>query len=742
MLRLNMIRMGFLLGVSLVLAAIIYFFAANWSGLDRIGKVIAAAGLVVLFYGTSLAFSKFRVMPEAHAFLSNTFLIGGCISFGVAAALLGQIYNSHADSYGLFLVWAIPALLLAWITRYHPFILLSYALIHLALWFYFFPTSLNIDYSDGKTMLIGGMFALINLILFVLAEMKRLAIAPLKFVSFIIFHISLLQLTNSFEFEDAGLVMNIPCAAAIGFGFYYFIRIRLNKMYVTLNALAASAFAVFKFVELANSYASSAFFVFGLVFVALLLTGNVLFFRYLNRLGAQPSEAGETTPDTASDDRSSDIVSKAVSTIVTVIGVIIGSISLVGLVLLVWENDNPQVVLYVLSLLFVTPMIVLNRLNPVIRYTLLTIGYIAGIVAVVWDDRLALSLLFLILSIAGWLRLQGTIPHFFTYALLNLNIGIIFSQVLETSDREYVYAILLLAILNAALYASRSRLPEGPLKTQLKTSGLFFTLLFLFWLTFFDDIFPYSYAFFNVVYFGAVTLLLFLFLRRSQAADAAISLAFWFVFIAFKYYDLLWSLLDKSVTLAVLGIVTLTVTYIIARRTGTDGENGERGSFMRQSPVLIALVVILQLAFLGYQTAKSESLLANGVSIKLEMAPLDPRSLLQGDYVLLNYVISTPPDSAAKELANRSSRSKVKVVLAPDQRGVHVFNRLYKSGEALEEGEVVINGKLSSSFSIHYGIETYFVPEGTGIETQRDARFAYIRIGAGGDALLERLAKQ
>ncbi|MBJ8191765.1 hypothetical protein JDS79_33895, partial [Bacillus cereus] len=122
---------------------------------------------------------------------------------------------------------------------------------------------------------------------------------PLQYMSFTVFHIAMLAMTNSFAFDGYGLVMNIPYIAVIALGFYIFIKVRLNKTLLTLNALALSAFAVFKFIELAEAYSSSLFFVFGLIFVALLLTGNVWFFRYLNRLGKTPPEAGITDISTS-----------------------------------------------------------------------------------------------------------------------------------------------------------------------------------------------------------------------------------------------------------------------------------------------------------------------------------------------------------------------------------------------------------------------------------------------------------
>ena len=54
----------------------------------------------------------------------------------------------------------------------------------------------------------------------------------------------------------------------------------------------------------------------------------------------------------------------------------------------------------------------------------------------------------------------------------------------------------------------------------------------------------------------------------------------------------------------------------------------------------IKLALLLLLPVLGYLNLgilSKESLKANGETILLELAPRDPRSLLQGDYMALNY---------------------------------------------------------------------------------------------------------
>ncbi|WP_379138899.1 GDYXXLXY domain-containing protein [Paenibacillus sp. sgz500958] len=741
MLRLNGARTGLILGVSLVLAAIIYFFAANWGGLDRSDKIILSAGLVLLFYATAFVFSRLRYMPTLHSFLSNVFLLGGCISFGAAVALLHQIYNSHADSYMIFLVWAVPALLLSLITRYNPLYVLTYALAHLALWLYFFPSSLTVIHNENELLIIGFIFAGINLMLFALLEMNRIQSAPLKYLSFILFHISLLTLTNSWIYETYYMWMNLLCLAFIAGGFFYFIRVRLNKPLLSLNALAASAFAVMKFIELAVRHASISFFFFGLMFVALLLAGNIWFFRILHKLGEhdQTVEDTEAAPEEHAGEHRNMMVGRVVSVIVTILGVIIGSISLIGFVILVW--DNPQYFLYVLALLFVIPMILLPRFNPVVRYTLLTIGYITGLISLVWIDNPILSILFILLSAAGWIRLEGS-P--LTYALLNLNIAVILFQVLkrlEMVEHGSTYIILLLAVLNAAIYSLHFRFPVN-LQRRVGRTALFFTQLFLFWLTFFSDIFPHSYELFNILVFAGLSLLVFTFQRKEQDFEAGLSLAFWFAFLAYKYYDIFWSLLHKSVTLALLGLIVITVSYMLARRNAAAGSHEEQGGLLGHNFILITIVILLQFGYLGVYVAQSETLLTTGTTLKLEIEPLDPRSLLQGDYVVLNYSISTPPESAAADLESYQGKRKIKVVVVPDEKGVYVFDRVFHSGDILREGEVVLNGKISGWGTIHYGIETYFVPEGTGLAVQSKARFASIRVNTHGDALLEALSEQ
>ena len=61
------------------------------------------------------------------------------------------------------------------------------------------------------------------------------------------------------------------------------------------------------------------------------------------------------------------------------------------------------------------------------------------------------------------------------------------------------------------------------------------------------------------------------------------------------------------------------------------------------------------------------------------------------------------------------------------------WNRPYQP----QPGDVLINGKMNGRGEVIYGIESFFVPEGEGIQLENEAEFAYLRVGEQGDALLQ-----
>ncbi len=135
---------------------------------------------------------------------------------------------------------------------------------------------------------------------------------------------------------------------------------------------------------------------------------------------------------------------------------------------------------------------------------------------------------------------------------------------------------------------------------------------------------------------------------------------------------------------------------------------------------LLSLVVGLQIAWVLGTVAVQETRLRTAPTVLLETAPVDPRDLLRGDYVVLNYRISTislalfqPPLRTAPPTGKA-----IYVVLEPRGQFHEAVSAALELPK-LEPGQVAIRGTVQqnwggSSIRLDYGLERYYVPEGAG----------------------------
>jgi uncharacterized membrane-anchored protein len=138
---------------------------------------------------------------------------------------------------------------------------------------------------------------------------------------------------------------------------------------------------------------------------------------------------------------------------------------------------------------------------------------------------------------------------------------------------------------------------------------------------------------------------------------------------------------------------------------------------------LLILVLALQTAWLLGTAAVQEHALASGKVILLETARVDPRDLLRGDYLILNYTISDVPTNlfvppVTKDLP---AGTDVFVALAPGTNRFYEVTRAGTNKFAPAAGEVLLRGKSewnwrngSGFVHVGYGLENYFVAEGSG----------------------------
>lgn len=709
---------GYALGCGSLLAALVYFFASNWGALDRWQKLTPLVLLVIALYGLYVYLAN---RPHRQ-FLSRLSLLSVNVAFGVSLAVVGQTYNSHADSYTLFLIWFVAAVAFAIAVRWQPFYVLAYVLGHLAYWLAFFPTIGSRDYADGLVILIVSALALLNGMIYVLSASKRLQSPVIAFLSYTVGMGIVILLSNSLAFEAYYVWFNIVFIGATVFLIRRFIR-SVNQLYLLWTGLLVSIFIVMKYVELLFHFeAAEAFFVTGLIFVGLFIWGGARWVQYVRSLAA-PEDASDKAERSGAPTR--DMIIRALTVTVIAVGTLIGTVTLIGFILLVTEFDHPEYVLSGIGLMATLVMTAARTLNPVVRYTLLAIGLCIGVGTALVADQAGLLPVYIAATAIAFYSGKSFAERavWFTATVVIAGLGL--GQQLE--DVKLTLTILTVVLPVLAWLHRFIRNPE--LGRALKMCGYYAFLLVFFALTFAGEHYAYD---------GLYALTLIACIAFAHRADESAAYRFTLVlsglFVAWKYYDTSWKLLHKSWSLALIGFVLIAATYIAERRTLT-AERAEKPAAGRSRLRFLGItaVVVAQLLVLSVQIGRSETILASGQTIYLELLPLDPRSLLQGDYVELRYTVSAPPASFTGNEPRIGS--KLRAVIDRKQGGVYEFKRLYEEGTALQPGEAVLNGKWNG-YRIEYGIESFFVPEGTGIETQLKAKYAEIRLASSGNALI------
>jgi uncharacterized membrane-anchored protein len=153
-----------------------------------------------------------------------------------------------------------------------------------------------------------------------------------------------------------------------------------------------------------------------------------------------------------------------------------------------------------------------------------------------------------------------------------------------------------------------------------------------------------------------------------------------------------------------------------------------------------AIWVGLQVAFFAAWAATEEARLGEGVgrSILVRTVPVDPRDLLRGQYLQLAYEFSSVRRFASSAEGLDYSRP-VWVVLRPEGDFYIPTERLLQARpENLDPQEVAIQGTAENPWRLLFGIEKFFVPEGTQLPNQRDITVR-LRVGNDGKPRIEQV---
>lgn len=144
--------------------------------------------------------------------------------------------------------------------------------------------------------------------------------------------------------------------------------------------------------------------------------------------------------------------------------------------------------------------------------------------------------------------------------------------------------------------------------------------------------------------------------------------------------------------------------------------------------IIILINLIILLVLFNNSILQKEELLSDGQLILLELAPVDPRSLMQGDYMRLRYAIS---DNINYDSISRRGFCVVKL----EENGIAKKVRIQENKTPINDNEFLIEYTSKEWSGINIGTESYFFQEGKA-DKYENAKYGGIKVDNQGNSLL------
>lgn len=219
--------------------------------------------------------------------------------------------------------------------------------------------------------------------------------------------------------------------------------------------------------------------------------------------------------------------------------------------------------------------------------------------------------------------------------------------------------------------------------------------------------------------------------RRPLLALSAIAVL-WIV--GTFYYWLGWPLVQKAYLLIGMGAVLALVLTATRRATGNDTTHAAQVRPMVAAG-LILLSATATSAIFGHGLWQKESIIRTGRTIYVALAPVDPRSLVQGDFMALRFAL--PTDKASTTMINDPAHRPIAIAKV-DARNIATVDRLSTEEARPGAGELLLQLRQKNNrWSL--GTDAWFFKEGTA-KTFEAAKFGEFRVAADGDMILVGMA--
>ncbi|MGB1237458.1 MAG: GDYXXLXY domain-containing protein [Pseudomonadales bacterium] len=221
--------------------------------------------------------------------------------------------------------------------------------------------------------------------------------------------------------------------------------------------------------------------------------------------------------------------------------------------------------------------------------------------------------------------------------------------------------------------------------------------------------------------------------RRMLSILGALSLI---GFISWYYYNLDWTLFHKSMVLLGLSGAMTIAAYTLYMSRAQQSLNID---FLRQkyrfnrSSALVATLIVLVLGAVNFAIYQKEQVLSQGQSVLLKLAPVDPRSLMQGDYMRLRFDIESTLLKADEHEEVLDELQQALFVVELDEQRVASYVDLYR-GQTLQANQVKMQFRIRSG-RIRLATHAFFFEEGSAAAYEA-AEYGEFRVAKDGELLL------
>ena len=172
-------------------------------------------------------------------------------------------------------------------------------------------------------------------------------------------------------------------------------------------------------------------------------------------------------------------------------------------------------------------------------------------------------------------------------------------------------------------------------------------------------------------------LLLLIYWTDSRAFFGLLVFAF-IVYLGGFYYQLSIPLLYKGVLLVSFAVIFAIVTLFLRARYKSPSQSAVENYPVFKAPIgLVGVFLIVLLGAVNYKVQQFEDVLATGKPVVLKIAPADPRSLMQGDYMVLNYAILS--DLQQSQFSSESNETTGIDELSPSGKKAYILVHLDKN---------------------------------------------------------------